>query len=174
MCGREFRRHFAVDLISYTYRDLIQISQNVNYRKCNVCCSLQTASVFGSHTVKPSHTSRTSCRCTEFAAVSAASSQFICLFSEDLAYKCTCSDRAGVCLTYCYDLLDLIWRNTCADRTISRKCGRRSNHRINAMIRILQCSKLSLQQDLFALFDRLIKISGNITYIRFYHLSVAY
>ena len=50
-CGREVCGNLSVDIVSNTNRDLIQISQNIQYCKSNVCSSLETASVFGSNTV---------------------------------------------------------------------------------------------------------------------------
>ena len=51
---REFCCYLSVDLIACANRDLIQISQNIQYCKSNVCSSLETASVFGCNTVEPS------------------------------------------------------------------------------------------------------------------------
>ncbi len=79
-------------------RDLIQISKNIKNCESNVCSSLKTASVFGSNTVEPSHTSRSSSCSTKFTAVTATSSQFICFIAEDFRNECTCSNCTGVCL----------------------------------------------------------------------------
>lgn len=49
-------------------------------------------------------------------------------------YKCTCSYCGRVCFTYCYDLLDLIWWDTCSDRTVCCQGGRRGYHWINSVI----------------------------------------
>ena len=50
----------------------------------------------------------------ELSAVSAASSELICLIAEDLGNESTCSYCAGVSFAYGYDFLDFIWRNTCS------------------------------------------------------------
>ena len=136
MCRWEFCCYFSVDIISYTYRNLIQISQNIQYGERYIGSSLHTASVFGSHCIEPSHTSRSSGCCTELAAVSASASQLICLVSEDLGYECSCSYCAGVCFTYGDDFLDLIWRYTCSYCTVSCQCGGRSYHWVNTVIRV--------------------------------------
>ena len=106
---REFCCYLSVDLIACANRDLIQISQNIQYCKSNVCSSLETASVFGCNTVEPSHTSRTACSSTELTTVTATFSQLICFLAEDLRNECTCSNCTGVSFAYGYDLLDLIW-----------------------------------------------------------------
>ena len=91
MCCREFCCNFSVNLVSYTYRNFIQVSKYINNSKCYICSSLHTASIFGCYTVKPSHTSRATGCCAEFPAVSTASSEFICFFAKNLTYKGTCS-----------------------------------------------------------------------------------
>ena len=174
MSGREISRYFSVNIVAYAYRNLVQVAKYVKYGKCHISSTLQTASVFGSHTVEPSHSSRTSGSCTILSAVSAAASQLICFLTEDLADKCTCSYCTGVCLAYSDDLFDLIRRNTCSDGTVSCQCGRRGNHRVNSMIRILQGSQLSFQQNVLSFFDGLPQICGYVTCIRLHHLLVAH
>ena len=56
--------------------------------------------------------------------------------------------------------------NACADGAVSCQSGRRSNHRVNSVIRVFQGSQLSLQQDVLAFFDRFVQICGYIAYIR--------
>ena len=58
----------------------------------------------------------------ELSAVSAASSQFICLIAEDFRYKCACAYCTGVCLADCDDLFNLIWRNPCTNCTVGSQC----------------------------------------------------
>ena len=70
--NREISGNFTVDLIPYTYRDLIQISQCIQYGKCHIGSALQTTAVLGGNTVEPSHTSGTSGSCTELTTVTAA------------------------------------------------------------------------------------------------------
>ncbi len=110
--NREISGNFSVDLITNTYRNLIQISKYIEYCKCYIGSALQATAVLGSYTVEPSHTSRAACGCTELSAVSSAVTQFICLVTEDLRYESTCSYGRGICLTYGNDLLDLIRRDT--------------------------------------------------------------
>ena len=43
--NREISGNFTVDLIPYTYRDLIQISQCIQYGKCHISSALQTTAV---------------------------------------------------------------------------------------------------------------------------------
>ena len=172
MCYRELCCHFSIDLIAYTYRNLIQVSKYIQNCKRYICRTLHPASVLGSNTVKPSHTSRTSCCRSEFTAVSSAASQLISFLAENLADKCTCSYCTGVCLAYCNDLFDLIRRDSRSDRTVCRQCGRRCYHRINSVIRIFQRTELSFQKNLFAFFDCIVQIQRNITYKWCYHVSV--
>ena len=137
MCNRELCCHFSVDLITDTYRNFIQITKYIQNRKCNICCTLQATAILGSNTVKPSHSSRTSCSCTKLTAITTAASQLISFVSEDLGYKCTTANCGRICLADCDDLLDLVWWDTCTDCTVSCQCGRRSYHWVNSMIRIL-------------------------------------
>ena len=51
-------------------------------------------------------------------AVTTADTKFLCLITEDFTYKCSSTYCTTVCLTYCNNFLNLIWRNTCSDRTI--------------------------------------------------------
>ena len=46
MCYRKICRYLSVNFITYTYRNFIQVSKNIQNRKCNICCSLHSASVF--------------------------------------------------------------------------------------------------------------------------------
>ena len=169
---REFCCYLSVDLIACANRDLIQISQNIQYCKSNVCSSLETASVFGCNTVEPSHTSRTACSSTELTTVTATFSQLICFLAEDLRNECTCSNCTGVSFAYGYDLLDLIWRQACTDGTISSQCGRGCNHRIDSVIRVFQSSELSLKKNLFALFQCIPEIERYVTYVWLNHFLV--
>ena len=129
-----------------------QISKNIKNCESNICSSLKTASVFGSNTVKPSHTSWTACSSTKFTAVTATSSQFICFIAKDFRNKCTCSYCTGVCLAYSNNLFDLIWWKTCSYCTISCQGRGRCNHRIKSMIRIFQRTKLSLKKHFLTFF----------------------
>src|SRR5699024_434972 len=106
----------------------------VQNRKRNICCSLHSAAVLRSDTVEPAHTSGTSCCSAEFSAVSAAFSQFIRLSAKNFTDESACSHSTGICLADCYDLSDLIRRNTGSDCAVSSQCGGRSNHRINSVI----------------------------------------
>ena len=87
MCYREFCSNLSVDLITNTYRNLIQISKYIEYCKCYICCSLHSAAIFGCNTVKPSHSSWTSCCSAELSAVTTTSSKLVCFLSKDLAYE---------------------------------------------------------------------------------------
>src|SRR5699024_1086263 len=93
---REVCRHFSVDLISSAYRDLVKISQDIQNSKSNVCGSLHAAAIFGSNTVKPSHTSGASCSPSVLAAVSASSAELVCFLAENLRYESASAHRAGV------------------------------------------------------------------------------
>ena len=121
-CSREISGHFSINLVTNTNRDLIQIAKYIQYGKCHVGCSLNTAAILGCNTVKPSHTSWTPCGCSEFSAISTSLTQFIGFITEDLADKCTCPNCTGVCLYYSHNLLNLIWWNTCTDRAICCQC----------------------------------------------------
>ena len=149
---RKFCCYFSINLISCADRNFIQISKNIKNCESNICSSLKTASVFGSNTVKPSHTSWTACSSTKFTAVTATSSQFICFIAKDFRNKCTCSYCTGVCLAYSNNLFDLIWWKTCSYCTISCQGRGRCNHRINSMIRVFQRTKLSLKKNFFTFF----------------------
>ena len=116
---REVCCYFSVDLISCTNRNFIQISKYIKNCKSNICSSLQTASIFGSNAVEPSHTSRTSCSSTELTAVATASSQLISFFAKDFRNECTCTYCTGVSFAYSNDLFDLIWRKAGTYCTIS-------------------------------------------------------
>ncbi len=89
--------NFTVDLIPYTYRDLLQISQCIQYGKCYIGSALQTTAVLGGNTVEPAHTSGASGGSAELTAVTAAVAKLICFVTEDLGYESTCS-YGRVCL----------------------------------------------------------------------------
>ena len=171
-CCWEVCCNLTIDIIAYTYRDLIEISKYIKYCKCNVCCSLDTAAILWCHTVEPTHSSRSSCCCTKLTAITAAASELICLVAKYLTYKLACSYCAWVCLTYSDDLLDLVWRYTCTDGTVSCQSWRWCNHRVDSVIRILQWTKLTLKKDVLALLDRLIEVCWYVTYIRSNHLFI--
>ena len=119
MCRWEVCCNLSINLISYTYRNLFQVSKHIKNCKCYICCSLHSASILGSNTVEPAHSSRTSGCSTELSAISTAASQFISLISKNLTYESSCSNSTGVCFTYSYNLLNLIWWDSSSDCTIS-------------------------------------------------------
>ena len=129
---REISGHFTIDLIAYTYRDLLQISQCIQYGKCYIGSALQTTAVLGSYTVEPAHTSGASGGSTELTTVTAAAAKLICLVTEDLGYESACSYCGRVCSTYGNDLLDLIRRDTCTNSTVCCQGGGRSYHRVDS------------------------------------------
>ena len=116
---------FSVYFVCCADRNLIQIAKYVKYGERYIGGTLHSAAVTGSNTVEPSHTSRAACGCTELSAVSAASSELICLIAEDLGNESTCSYCAGVSFAYGYDFLDFIWRNTCSYCAVAGQCGRK-------------------------------------------------
>ena len=161
----ELLRHLAVHLIAHADGNLIQIAQHIQHRKGHIRGSLQTAAVSGSHTVKPAHAARPSRGRPVLAAVSAAASQFIRFLSENLGYEGSRADRRGISLADGDHLFDLIGRNSGADRAIGRQRGGRGHHGIDAVIRVLQSSQLSLQQDVLSFLQRLVQETGGVAHI---------
>src|SRR5699024_10390812 len=94
----------------------------------------------------------------ELAAVTAAHPKLLRLVTEDLTDKRSGAHCAAVSFADSHNLLDGIRRQPCADRTVGSQRGGRSDHRIDTVIRILQCSELSLQKDVLSFFQRLVQI----------------
>ena len=136
-CRREILCHLAVNLIANTNWQFIQISQYIQNGECYIRSALQLASITGSHSIKPSHTSWTSCGGTKFTAIATAFSQLVSLITEDFADKLARAYCTGVRLNHRDDVFDFIRRNTCADGSVGCQCGRGRYHRIDTEIRVL-------------------------------------
>ena len=150
-------RDLAVDLIADTDRNLIQIPQHVEAGHCHLGGALRHAAVAGSNAVEPAHAAWSAGSGAEFAPVAAASAKLFGFVAEDFADEFARADRAGIRLGDGNHFADGSGGNTRADRAVPRKGGGRGDHRIDAEVGILQGTKLTLQQNVLVLADRLLQ-----------------
>ena len=91
-CYREVFNNFTINLITYTYRNFLKISETVKYGKYNFRSTLYLTTITCSNGIKSSHTAWTSCCSTILSAVSSAFTKLFCLFFiKNLTYKFTCT-----------------------------------------------------------------------------------